>query len=389
MTTPFVLPPGAGMHAPSRPDGKEPFAHDGRLPSSQAFDHLVYLRVFEGCNLHCRHCFIPANPKRMSLADIEAVPATLARRIPEGSRLLLQWHGGEPTLMGATFIAEGIRRLRSAGPGFTWRFGIQTNLMTFSPAWADLYHAEFGSEVGVSWDPDIRLLNRHAADSSKLFEERFEARLADLVAAGLTPYLVVTATRTLFARFPNPFDFFQHWIERGVRHVHLERVTATGYARENWDEIGLSNGDYARNMSRWMRAYTAFRRTHGDRLLLSPFDGLAESVRALASGEGKRSGCWSGACDTRFHTIDAQGYKAGCTALTSEEDNKRAKGRLAFPEGFSRARELRTFNCNSCDFRTICSSGCLALSFDDGSGECSGASGLFETIRSLQLSRTS
>lgn len=26
------------------------------------FDHLVYLRIHEGCNLWCEHCYIPANP---------------------------------------------------------------------------------------------------------------------------------------------------------------------------------------------------------------------------------------------------------------------------------------------------------------------------------------
>ena len=50
----------------------------GRLPYAPAFDHLVYLRVFEGCNLHCEHCFIPSNPKRMTMDDLKAVPEKVA-----------------------------------------------------------------------------------------------------------------------------------------------------------------------------------------------------------------------------------------------------------------------------------------------------------------------
>lgn len=376
----------AGPADAGRPDPVSSAAKDdGRLPLSQAFDHLVYLRVFEGCNLHCRHCFIPSNPKRMSLDDIAAVPGQLRGRIAPGSRILIQWHGGEPTLMGPDFLRRGITRLREEGPEYEWRFGIQTNLMTFDADWAALYHDEFGAEVGISWDPKIRLLNRRASDSFAAFDARFDERLAALVAAGLTPYLVVTAAKTLFESFPNPLDFFQRWVDRGVAHVHLERITPTGYARDNWREVGLSNAEYSSNMARWMRAYAAFCAAHGNRppLHLSPFENILDSARSLIAGAARKHGCWSGACDTRFHTIDGDGYKAGCTALTSEIGNRNARSHVRIDDGYERAREIRTYNCRECRFHAICSSGCLALSFDDGSGECSGGYRLFETAETL------
>lgn len=359
---------------------------DGRLPSSAGFDHLVYLRVFEGCNLHCQHCFIPSNPKRMTLEDIADIPNKLRPRIPPGSQILIQWHGGEPTLMGTDFIRSGIRLLDQSGPEFSWRHGIQTNLMNFDSAWADLYHDRFGSEVGVSWDPKIRLLNRHATTSNDEFNSRFDKKLEELISCGLTPYLVVTATRALFKAFPNPFDFFQHWIARGVSHVHLERVTETGNARENWDIVGLSNREYSDNMSRWMKAYHAFLATpeHRDLLHLSPFENITQSVASLLAGEPQAQGCWSGHCDTRFHTIDADGYKFGCTALTSEQGNRRSNRKLDLGSDLPKIREIRTYNCRQCPFKPICSSGCLALSFDDGSAECSGGFGLFQTASRLQ-----
>lgn len=358
---------------------------DGRLPSSSEFDHLIYVRVFEGCNLHCQHCFIPSNPKRMSLDDIAGIPDQIRGRIAAGSKILIQWHGGEPTLMGPDYIRNGIRLLRDTAPEFEWSFGIQTNLMSFNEAWSDLYKEEFGSEVGVSWDPKIRLLNSHAVDSNPEFNRRFDEKLAALVAEGLTPYLVVTATKTLFKAFPNPFDFFQHWIDRGVSHVHLERVTPTGYARRNWDFIGLSNAEYSDNMSRWMRAYHAFKKSLSGPtpLYLSPFDNISDSAISLAEGEPQAQGCWSGKCDTRFHTIDAEGYKFGCTALTGEMGNKNSNIQLNLGDDLTKKRELRTFDCHKCSFRPICSSGCLALSFDDGSGECSGGFRLFDTATRL------
>jgi radical SAM protein with 4Fe4S-binding SPASM domain len=122
---------------------------------------------------------------------------------------------------------------------------------------------------------------------------------------------------------------------------------------------------------------------NGDRLHLSPFDGLVASVRDLEAG-AVGYGCWSGKCDTRFHTIDASGYKMGCTALTSESDNRRATQSLSFPDGFESARhERRIVDCTGCAFRRICSSGCLAISMDDGSGECAGGRGLFDAARQV------
>lgn len=362
----------------------------GRLPSSQAFDHLVYLRVFEGCNLHCAHCFIPSNPRRMSPQQIANVPSLLAGRVPKGSKVLIQWHGGEPTLMGPDYIREGIESIARHGTDHTWGHGIQTNLMHYDSRWAQLYHDRFGSEVGVSWDPRLRMDKSRKESSNAVVQERFEANLESMVGDGLHPYAIVTATKTLFEAYPNPFAFFAWWRDRGVRNVHLERITRTGYARANWAWLGLSNAQYSHAMARWARAYVAFKRTNpGLDFYLSPFEDLQASVQGLRQGLPQGTGCWSGHCDTRFHTIDGDGYKAGCTALTSEEGNVRADPPPLRNASFAERRDLRVFNCGACRFRSVCKTGCLALDFDDGSGECSGGLHLFQTLDHLAQQETS
>lgn len=362
-----------------------------RSMGKEGFDHLVYVRVFEGCNLACRHCFIPANPKKMSLEDIARVPDLMRKHAAPGQTLLLQWHGGEPTLFGANWLEDAISAVENAGPEFVWRHGIQTNLMTYDKSWASLYARRFDGQVGVSWDPQIRLLKGGHPESNAAFEKRFWEQVEHLLDDGLSPYLVVTATKTLFQHFSSPFAFFDFLVAKGISKGHLERVTRTGEARDNWDEIGLSNAEYARQMALWLKAYVLWREAFNGPppLSLSPFDGLLESVGRLADGEGGGYGCWSGACDTRFHTVDASGYKRGCTAITSESDNPRRRNSLdilniADPV---KARAERRFNCASCEFRSICSSGCLATDIEDGSGECSGGFSLFKTALSLEKRR--
>lgn len=389
------------------------------------FDHLIYLRVFEGCNLHCEHCFVPSNPKRMTLEQIAEVPRWARIFGAPGNTILVQWHGGEPTLFGAAWMREAIEAIESNGPDMHWHHGIQTNLMTYAPDWAEVYHDHFGGRIGVSWDPKVRLLRRDRPETNALFEEKFWRNFEQALSDGLDPYLVITATKEFFNTFRNPIGFFQKMEDHGVYQLHLERITRTGYARDNWARLGLDNAEYSRNMARFLTAYIAWLRSHPDsRLSVSPFDGLILSVQGLVAdreaascGCGKPSGgggsaagcvgsgdfvgtaaaepalqtrtakgygCWSGKCDTRFHTIDANGYKLGCTALTSEVDNPRAKPGdiLDFPDP-TRARDARRDRCGTCQFRPICSSGCLAVDIEDGSGECSGGYGLFDTALSL------
>jgi len=358
-------------------------------PYAPPFDHLVYVRVFEGCNLRCEHCFIPANPRRMTDADVTALPGRVRAFAKPGDRVLVQWHGGEPTLLGAAWLDAAIASIEAAAPEFRWMHGIQTNLMAYDDEWADLYRRRFGGEVGVSWDHGIRLLREGDPSSFAEYEARFWPALGKLVADGLSPYLIVTATRPFFAAWANPMRFFSMLEERGIRRCHIERITRTGTARANWARLGLDNAAYVREMSRFLRAYALWNATPaadgGRRLSLSPFDGHLHAVRNLGTPRACGHGCWSGGCDTRYHTIDADGYKRGCTALTAEVGNSRAKENLGLnlDDLPSERTHRRIVDCVSCRFRAICSSGCLAIGMDDGSGECAGGRGLFEVAVGL------
>ncbi len=345
------------------------------------FDHLVYVRVFEGCNLHCEHCFIPANPKKMEPEQFSQIPERVAMFAQKGQRILLQWHGGEPTLLGVDYLRDAISRVE-AGVDFQWIHGIQTNLLTYDERWAELYREKFDGEVGVSWDWGIRLLSKSRPESFDEFERRFWPKFERLLADGLSPYLVITGTKPFFDRFKNPMELFEMLAQRGVQRFHIERLTPTGEARKNWSWLGVSNREWSLHMARFARAYMAWNANSGKRLSMSPVDGLLKSVERLRAGQAGGYGCLSGACDTKFHTIDASGYKRGCTAITSEEpDNKRASVVRIFRIG--EERQQRRFDCQSCEFKAICSAGCLAGDMDDGSGECAGGRSLFAALQAL------
>lgn len=351
------------------------------------FDHLVYVRLFEGCNLHCKHCFIPANPKKMNESQFLNLAGDLSERIKPGSKILLQWHGGEPTALGPAVMEKSIQLVEEGNKDTQYEFihSIQTNLVNYTPEWRDIFHKYFGGSVGVSWDPKIRLIKRSKPESNAEYEDIFETNIRKLVADGIDPYLVVTGTKVFFETFRYPSDFFKKMEDWGVYNGHIERLTKTGYARENWDEIGLNNAEYSQYMARFARTYHQYKKAPRNTINLSPFDGLAESVDRLIAGSSGGYGCLSGACDSKFHTYDANGYKMGCTALTSEIDNKNATVQVInFIGSLKDQRSERQRSCEGCKFRSICSSGCMATDKFDESGECSGGYQVFDTIFSLK-----
>lgn len=353
--------------------------------SSPEFDHLFYIRLFEGCNLHCDHCFIPSNPKKMELDDFTRAAENIVKQTSPGQKVLIQWHGGEPTALPAGYFRQAISRIETGKADREFIHGIQTNLMNYNEAWRDIYREYFDSSVGVSWDYGIRK-TKVGRKNNEEYEEKFWSQFSRLQKDGITPYLVITGTRVLFERFKNPIELFQFLVSKGVRHVHIERLTKTGYARENWAELGMTNKEYSTYMAAFYRAYFLYSigETTRDTLHMSPFDGIRDSLQRLQRGLAGGYGCLSGVCDTRFHTIDANGYKKGCTALTSEYDNKSAGESVVFFSDFRVARKIRQHDCRSCQYNKVCSSGCLATEKVDESGECSGGYILFKTIDALK-----
>ena len=350
----------------------------------ESYDHLVYVRIFEGCNLRCKHCFIPANPKKMDMEDVRDIPNKLKGKVPTGAKVLLQWHGGEPTLLGPRWLKEAIEIVESCTE-YEWVHGIQTNLLTYDREWRELYKEYFKGRVGVSYDPKIRVYNGDP-NSNDRFENKFWGNFAELVQDGLEPYVIITGTNVFFKTYRNPYDLFNLMQSKGFKKMHIERITETGYARMHWDLVGVNNSDYAKNMSRIARAYVNWKKSPDySEYFISPFDDLITSAKQMDNGVYQSYGCLSGKCDTRFHTIDANGYKFGCTALNSEDDNKHSNNKLNINlSNISKDRVERTvYNCNLCEFRPICISGCLAVDFDDGSGECSGGRSLLNEIKHL------
>ncbi|RMG24703.1 MAG: radical SAM protein [Methanobacteriota archaeon] len=352
-------------------------------PNIPDYDHVFYFRLFEGCNVACEHCFIPSNPKRMTLDDVRRSAEKMKEIAPEHSRVLVQLHGGEPSVMGSDFLNDAVDIILDvASAWLKIDFGIQTNLILLDDGLIEFYKYRITpNQFGVSWDTDIRKL-KGLGDFENVFWGNWN-RIKD---AGIPVIMTMTTTRQFFERFSSWARFYSFAVRRDIESIHLERLTRTGLAARNWDKIGITNMDYSHGMSVLAEGYFSSAMNGQWVPSISPFDGIFLSFRKLKSEDKKSScgyGCWSGKCHSGFHTFDANGYKFGCTAITAEMDNKNAVIQI-LPSDILQSREQKRKSvCDDCDMRLICSSGCPTIDVMDESGECSGAARMLRTVASF------
>ena len=399
------------------------------------FDRIIHLRATEKCDLRCMHCFVPPNAAVMDenliIDQVEAVLATMQvgrdcscnnlpgadyRASTEGVRrrdapnnlsaflttmdggnagyerigfrppsmevtsILLQWHGGEPTLLSSEMVGRIITHLNSTAQrqGLKLHHGIQTNLTALYKSgdnhrseWIELLRTVFDpDQIGVSFDFGLR---------GTMAEAIFEFALKEImVDQGIRPWVTMTLARPLYERLvDDPLSLLKRFGRVGG--IRFEPLSPHGYARDHWDEIGINHTQRCEAMIQVLNAWWP------RRAYLPAISPLGEMMGSLM-GEQFSSACL-GQQSVSMMEIDRHGTKERCVAL---------QGKSTTPN--------IPLSCLNCEWRQQCRQGCPALPFFDGSeasascsrpsptvhvGECRGGAALWDACHQLlQQSQT-
>jgi uncharacterized protein len=158
------------------------------MSSARITSFLV--KVASRCNLDCDYCYVYHHadqswrtmPRLLSEEHQQAFAKRLAEyaRAVSLKRAAVIFHGGEPLLAGANFIAKFVRDIRAAAPDLEIEFGIQTNGLLLSESTLDLLESE-GVAVSLSMDGprDAHDLHRTTRKGRSSFD-RVEAALERL-----------------------------------------------------------------------------------------------------------------------------------------------------------------------------------------------------------------
>ena len=148
----------------------------------------VILLPTSECNVACDYCFERKEPHRLSAALLPLLTRRLLDHL-ENERIEeceIYWQGGEAMIMGPSWFADAgeIMDRAAAKRGRRFIHYLQTNLISYSPAWNDVIRDMFDGSLGTSMDyPNLhRKLFKGGAEA---YTELWTRRLHEAKAAGI------------------------------------------------------------------------------------------------------------------------------------------------------------------------------------------------------------
>ncbi|MDM0112635.1 cyclophane-forming radical SAM/SPASM peptide maturase GrrM/OscB [Variovorax sp. J22R133] len=124
------------------------------LPVSISPVRLLVLQGTPFCNIDCKYCYLPdrTSPVRMSPATADAIVSNLIASDLVKGDLLINWHAGEPLVLGPAFYEDMVPRFNALNDvGVSVRHSLQTNAMLITPQYCDVFQS-LDIAVGVSID---------------------------------------------------------------------------------------------------------------------------------------------------------------------------------------------------------------------------------------------
>lgn len=148
--------------------------------SNQAARHpvsLYLLKIAEFCNLDCPYCYMfnlkdqsyKRKPKTMPIEVVEAAVPKIARLAREQNvtQVGVSLHGGEPLLVGRSWLREAVRRFRLVeSDDLRFGFSVQTNGVLIDEEWLDVL-SELKIQVGLSMDGPRELHDKNRFDFAR------------------------------------------------------------------------------------------------------------------------------------------------------------------------------------------------------------------------------
>jgi uncharacterized protein len=329
----------------------------------------VILLPTSECNVACDYCFEHKEPRRLSSVLVPLLTKRLLDHmkhegIPECE---IYWQGGEAMIMGPSwFAAAGEVMDRAASErGLRFTHFLQTNLISYSPAWNDVLHGMFNSSLGTSMDfPNAhRKLFKGGAEG---YTALWTQRLQEARDAGIKVGVIAVLHRGSLEAGPE--RFYRYFTEElGLGDFQVNTPFPGGPANQLEDGISLKSEELAEFLTGlfdlWME------RGYENGVSLGPFDALIDHF----TGRPARLPCiWKENCSNQFISVDSKGTVAQCDCwvtsypesffgnIFQEPDLTRMlRTSPARREFIERPKHLvENEDCLSCRYLSICHGGC-------------------------------
>jgi uncharacterized protein len=329
----------------------------------------VILLPTSECNVACDYCFEHKEPHRLSSALLPLLTRRLLDHLENQGieRCEIYWQGGEAMIMGPSWFADAGDLMDHAAAERGRRFVhyLQTNLVSYSPAWNDVIRGMFGGSVGTSMDyPNVhRKLFKGGAEG---YTRVWTARLREAQAAGIKVGVIAVLHQASLEAGPE--RFYRYFTEElGLEDFQVNTPFAGGPAKEVEGGFQLDSAGLATFLTGLFDIW--IQRGYASGVSLGPFDALIHHF----TGAPARLPCiWKENCSNQFISVDSKGTVAQCDCwVTSYPESffgnifrepdltrllRESPARRAFVERPKHLVEHE--DCLSCRYLSICHGGC-------------------------------
>lgn len=324
--------------------------------------NVIYIRVVQGCNLNCDHCFTLGNKDPFQLASLEDIDLYLQaiKKNVNPKKAVFYIHGGETFLAPVAFLKKVNTLIEKIFLHSDIYIIAQTNLLVnLNPELLDLIKYGYKGEIGVSWDYQIRFDETKKA----LSESRFLSNLKILLEHGVNVAVSITVQNNLFKI--DPISLIKKF--EGVSSIDFELLTIFNEKTEN---LKVSNIKWAS----YLREIVDYYIGHDTSWSLPQIDLFTKSLK-----ENKLYRCKCDCCNNRTFTFNPNGTVGLCPDRTYYEPISNVKEMYhdwnkfcdkAIPVIAQREAAKVNEVCLKCEFYDICGGNCEDTLFVQGEDEC-------------------
>lgn len=320
---------------------------------------VVYLRVYQGCNLNCSHCFTLGDKDPMKETPMEYVNDYLdvIRERVNPKKATFYIHGGETFLASRDYLRDVNLKIRNTFRDTKIDIVPQTNLTySLDDSFIDFLKQEYRGTIGVSWDADIRFRNLNQ-------ELRFFNNLKKLLDNGIKVHVAITVQKHLLKHDPISIVNKFH----GVDSIDFELLTPFD---DRVKELKVNNLEW----SKWLDKVVEYYQFNDTTWALPMVDLLVKSVKEEVIHD-----CKCNCCDKRTFTLNPDGSVGLCpdrtyieplSTTTSIKENWEDFEKKAIEVSVDKLiRSQSETHCFQCEHFEICGGNCESELFDE-TDEC-------------------
>jgi radical SAM protein with 4Fe4S-binding SPASM domain len=341
--------------------------------------NVIYLRVVQGCNLNCKHCFTLGDKDPYLLTDLKQIEKFLysIKKNVDPQKATFYIHGGETFLSPYSHLSEVNTLIRSIFPEIPKDIIPQTNLLyKVDDEFINFVKTEYRGTIGVSWDADIRF-GSISINKKTEQEQLFFGNLKKLIEAGINVHISITAQKYLLNY--DPIEIVNMF--NGVDSIDFELLTT-------FDEQTRSLRPNNQKWAMWLDTLVDYYQHNETSWCLPQIDLFTK----VLSG-GNLFDCKCNCCDKRTFTMNPNGTVGLCPDKTyvepfstvdemySDWDKFQAKGLDIIINKLIEMEEHEM--CYSCEHYDICGGNCDSSLFDE-TDECPLSKRVITRIRNNQ-----